>query len=62
MTETETRKLSEKWDIERTQDYSMVISILTNALLCREQISDEDIEGIHYIMDLTAEHYYCNEH
>ena len=61
MTET-TRALSEKWDIERTQDYSIVISILNSALLCREQISNEDIEHIHYIMDLTAEHYYCEAH
>jgi hypothetical protein len=59
---TETREISEKWDIERTRDYSMVISILTEALMHREQISDENINVVHTVMGLTAEHYYCEEH
>ena len=62
MTEIETREFSEKWDIDRTRDYAMVISIITDALLHREQISDENINVIHTVMSLTAEHYYCEAH
>ena len=55
-----TRELSEIWDVERMRDYAMVISILTNALLYREQISEDNIELVHYIMALTEEHHYCS--